>query len=292
MSELVAAPAVIRARSERQALDWSLVLASQGIECALEHDEASGFWLLLLATGDEPRARDAIHQYRRENRHFHWQHELPGSDLLFHGGVIFWAVAIALIHAFKPWLEGGKFFYAAAAKGEWWLAFTAVWLHADVAHLASNAVMGALLLGVAMARFGPGLTCLITLFAGGAANLLALTVRQGDAGLNHLAGLGASGMVMGALGMIAAQTLPLWRAGRRGTKLVLTGLGTGALLFILTGTDPSSDVLAHASGFVVGTVLGGLATLLPARGLPWANRISWVIFTALTAGAWLKVLLR
>ena len=45
-------------------------------------------------------------------------------------------------------LAAAEFVPSAARAGEWWRAFTATWLHADPAHLAMNAILGALLLGV------------------------------------------------------------------------------------------------------------------------------------------------
>lgn len=278
--------AVIRAPSERQAMDWSLVLASQGIECALERAPQEKVWRLTLAPTDEARAREAIRQFRRENRGFHWQHELPGSGLLMHGGAVFWTVVLTFCFVLQPWLRGpGEFESQAARAGAWWLAFTAVWLHADVAHLVSNAVMGALLFGFAMARFGPGLALLVTLLAGAGANWLGLGLRPGN-----FTALGASGMVMAALGMIAVQALPLWRTGRFGARLVFAGLGGSSLIFVLIGTSPDSDVLAHANGFLLGCALGGLAALIPAPKLPLANRLAWPVFLALSLGTWFLAL--
>lgn len=292
VNDLAAASAAIPARSERQAMDWSLVLASQGIECALEHDAAAGIWMLRIPPAEEARAYEAIRQFRRENRGRPWHHAVPGSDLWFHGGVVFWAIALALVHTFQPWLANGIFSYARADQGEWWRAFTAVWLHKDVAHLASNAVMGLLLLGLTMARYGAGLTLLATLFAGAGANGFALWARQADAQFSQLRGLGASGMVMAALGMLAVQSLPLWRTGRQGTRLVLGGLAAGTLLFVLTGTDPDSDVLAHAVGFAVGAILGGLAALLSERWREPVNRAAGLLFAALVAVTWGLALVR
>ena len=50
-SELPPSPplACIRAHSERQAMDWSLVLASQGIEAVIERHPDTGVWRLWVA---------------------------------------------------------------------------------------------------------------------------------------------------------------------------------------------------------------------------------------------------
>lgn len=288
MSEVAPEQALIRARNHQQALDWSLVLASQGIECGLARDAQSGAWQLLLGMADQPRALEALRQFNRENRRFRWEHPLPDSELNFHAGVLAWVAVLALLHVFGDLLKAGEFRYAAAAQGEWWRAFTAVWLHGDVAHLASNAVMGTLLLGLAMARFGAGLACLMTLLSGAAANFVALQFRRGELG----SGLGASGMVMAALGMMAAQAFPLWRHGRRGTRVALTAIGGATFMFIQLGTAITTDVLAHAVGFGVGLVLGSLCAFLPPRAISPANRIAWMLFVPLVIATWLLALLR
>jgi rhomboid protease GluP len=275
----------IRAHSERRAMDWSLVLASQGIEVVLDREPMENVWALRVAPADEERARAAIRQFRRENRGSAWHHEVPGSNLLFHSGVLLWVFAIALCHAAQGELHRGLFDSRAVRAGEWWRAFTALWLHADLAHLASNAVFGALILGLAMARFGAGVALLGTLLAGAAANGIGLLFRP-----EAYTGLGASGLIMAALGMLASQSVPLWRAGRRGTKFMLTGLGTGALLFVLVGVDPSADVLVHAAGFGLGVPLGALAAQLPVMWRRAASRSSAGLFALLSAGTWLMAL--
>ncbi|MCW5557329.1 MAG: rhomboid family intramembrane serine protease [Verrucomicrobiae bacterium] len=249
----------IPARTERQAMDWSLVLASQGIGVTLDR-ETQGEWLLVVEESDEARAWAAIRQYQRENRGFDWHREIPGSNLLFDGRVLFWALATALVFWVQDAFAAGLFDTRAVRQGEWWRAVTAVWLHKDIGHLASNLALGVVFLGLSMARFGAGVALLGSLAAGALANLTAMALRS-----EPYIGLGASGLVMGALGMIAAQSLRLWNTGRRGTRLILTGMGTGVLVFILTGTRVESDVLAHLGGFVFGLLFGGLASLIPAR---------------------------
>jgi membrane associated rhomboid family serine protease len=77
--------------------------------------------------------------------------------------------------------------------------------------------------------------------------------------------LGASGMVMGALGMVSVQSLSFWRHGRRAFRWIASGLLTGSFLFILMGLDPNADVVAHLGGFGGGLVLGAGLILLPEK---------------------------
>ena len=71
----------ISARSQRQAMDWSLVLASQDIHpiIAGPNDQAEKEdWALLVAPEQYQAALSAIRQYRLENRGWSWRTSLPG----------------------------------------------------------------------------------------------------------------------------------------------------------------------------------------------------------------------
>ena len=75
--------AAIPARTERQAMDWSLVLVSQGIEATIERDPETYVWRLLVDAPDYPVAMRAIRDYRAENRQQIWQQQLPWTGLVF-----------------------------------------------------------------------------------------------------------------------------------------------------------------------------------------------------------------
>ena len=75
--------AAIPVRTERQAMDWSLVLVSQGIEAIIERDPEANLWRLVIDAPDYPRALQAIRLYRAENRHQMWRQQLPWTGLVF-----------------------------------------------------------------------------------------------------------------------------------------------------------------------------------------------------------------
>jgi membrane associated rhomboid family serine protease len=167
--------------------------------------------------------------------------------------------------------------------GQWWRVFTAIMLHADVAHLAGNLSIGVLLFGLAMARYGTGTGLLAAFLAGAAGNVASLFVHG-----RPFHGLGASGMVMGALGMLSAQTLHpgSWKGGA--LKRELAGLAAGTMLFTLYGLAPGTDVTAHLGGFVTGLAMGaGLAfvpeKILRSRG---TNLATGIVLLALVAVTW------
>ena len=292
MNEAENAPengAVIWAESEQQALDWSLVLASQEIgSLLLAPSDGIPSWRLVIEPADLPRGREAIAKFCAENRGWKLRQKLPWSGLVFHWGALFWALSMVLFHAGArwagtAWINSGMMDSEAVRAGSWWRLFTAVTLHADVGHLMANATIGFILLGLAMARFGAGWALLVSFLAGGAGNLLAYYV---DPKIHR--SLGASGMVMGALGLVAIQSFGYWRDQGNTKRLFASGVFAGVLLFILLGMDPRSDVLAHAGGFMGGSLLGVALLLVPEQ---WqqslkANAATIAMTSALVLWTW------
>ncbi len=269
-------------------MDWSLALASQGIEVILDRGPGSSGWVLWLEPEDHGRALGVIRQYCRENRGWPWQRELFWPGALFHWGALLWCWLLVVVHWLAEAGSGrvealGTMASAAFAGGEWWRLITAVGLHADVAHLAANAATGMVVFGLAMARFGAGWAMLAGLVAGAVGNWARWGVHSGP-----YVGLGASGMVMGGLGLLAAQMVFLLWEERRAFRQVASGVLGGVLLFVLVGLNPASDVVAHTAGFGVGLVEGVLLGRLQAGGRlggRW-DRIAGVTAIGLYAGAW------
>ena len=275
---------LIPARTRRQAMDWSLVLASQGIEHRIDHDEASG-WMLTVSAADHADALAHIRQYRLENRHWRWRQLVFSPGLFFDWSCLVWVLLITL---FYGWSEtradlrtAGEMTGTVLAHGEWWRLFTATWLHADPGHLALNAVFGFLFLGVAMGRFGSGMGLLAAYLAGAGGNL-----ASGWAHGATMHGLGASGVVMGALGLITFPSFALLRQrASKAFRLLAGGVLAGLLLFVLTGTDPDADVVAHLGSFVAGWLLGALLSINP-TGSPRINLIAGIVYAVLVILPW------
>ena len=79
----------IPARTRRQAMDWSLVLMSQGIEPRIDRDDITG-WVLTVAEADHEKAKAQIRQYRLENRHWHWRQPVFQPNLIFDWRCLVW----------------------------------------------------------------------------------------------------------------------------------------------------------------------------------------------------------
>ena len=272
-------PARIPARSRRQAMDWSLVLVSQGIETTIDYSENGDGWGLLVAFPDYEKALKSIELYRLENRGWPWQQQVFRPGMLFDWGSLAWVALIALFGAIQSHEDLTQFGVMSASEienGHWWRLFTAVWLHADLGHLASNAVFGMLLLGLAMGLYGTGTGLLASYLAGVGA---------------PRPSLGASGMVMGSLGLLAVHSFRHRRQSPLPWKYLVPGFFAGVLLFLLWGLAPGTNVIAHFGGFLSGILLGWLFPL-HLRENSKANVLSGFLFALLVIIPWWLALSR
>ena len=176
---------------------------------------------------------------------------LPGWGRSWAGATCGWLLLVfyGVTGAADPasrWFARG----AADAEVVWrepWRAVTALTLHADMAHVLSNAAAILIFMTAASWRLGPGASVAVVLGASAVANLL-------SAGLygSGVTSVGASTAAFAALGLLGALAITD-PARRRGVWVVIAA--SLALLGFL-GTSPGSDVLAHATGWGCGLALG------------------------------------
>jgi len=266
-------------------MDWSLVLASQGIPHLIAPPDESGKWSLQLAPDDVPRASAAIRQFEIENRPRAWQKTYLEGRVTFDWVAAVWALFLVLIHALResnPALkDAGVMHGTDVLKGEWWRMVTATQLHADWGHLASNLSIGVVLLGLVMGRWGTALGMLAALLAGVGGNIANLAFRP------EVFSLGASTVVMGCLGLLAALPRGQTAQHARWWRGVLASVGAAVLLFLLLGLDPSSDVLGHFGGFVSGLVIAtAMRTAAIQPGNKWCERISVLCLALILFSSW------
>ena len=279
---------IIPTRTRQQALDWSLVLASQGIESTiLAPDEDQGF-RLLVPRPDYGRAVRVLRQYRIENRLHIWRREMPWTSLIFDGRAVAWVLVWVIIYVLElnGWNQlrpAGVMDTVAVSHGEWWRLFTAVSLHGDVSHLVANVSSGIVLLGLALGSFGWGWGVCAAFLAGVAGNLAGWLIY-----IHPHQSLGASGMVMGALGLLAVDSLVRARRTGESKSLALRGLFGGIMLLVLFGLNPESDVVAHVGGFVWGSLMGIALSLMPVARLTsrWWNRAMELLCLAVIILTW------
>lgn len=255
-------PRLIPLKSERQTMDYALVLASQGLDVTPTHSHEEG-WGLLVHPQDQNRARMILDLYEKENRRWIWTRQWRNNEVLFHSGAFLWALVSPLIYALNLFRHDvlrvvGKMDSLAVEAGQWWRLFTAVWLHADAAHLLSNTTIGLLLVGLAMPQYGAGLTTLLCFLAGAGGNIAGYGLYS-----NPYIGLGASGMVMGALGLNAVQILHVHHFREIVPRTLFSSLAGATFILVLLGFSPGTDWVAHLGGFASGILLGSLCAFLP-----------------------------
>ncbi|GAB4324930.1 MAG: hypothetical protein Kow0069_30740 [Promethearchaeota archaeon] len=154
-----------------------------------------------------------------------------------------WAIGFRLSHLFAQ-------NNALVVRGEVWRLFASVFVHADLVHLSSN-LFGLFLFGVQVENELGGRKELAAYFLSGwAANAFGLLVTP-----PWVFSLGASGCVFGLVGAFFAGF------GRVDPGALAIGLSFVAL-FVALSVGPGVDVWAHASGALVGALLG----------LAWAGR--------------------
>ncbi len=275
----------------RDAESAALALASAGIGSHLVRDREGV--TVLVAASDATHASRELIEYDRENRRPP-PPELPsiweGADAAFAYSTVLIVVYVAAGRSLfgLDWDAAGYAQAGLMLGGEWWRALTALTLHANLEHLASNVFAGSML-GLLLAQIlGPGLTWLAILLAGGLGNALnALVVST-----QHTS-IGASTSVFATLGLLAAL---VWRRGpirwTRGSRSWLPLAAAIMLLAFLGFGGERVDFGAHIAGFLVGVVGGAALHFLGSR-LPRGRRAQYIYGLAalsLIGFAWLAAL--
>lgn len=255
---------VYAALSRRRCDEHALVLRAMGIRSlVLPADRA---FALLVEERDAGRAREQLQLYRQESRagrsrfesRLHVQDGLVCASL--YGLTILLFDMLAWHGAFgMDWWQAGMSQAGLVRAGEWWRVVTALTLHGDAMHLASNMLFGLIFgfLAGALLGWGPGWAGM--LLAGGLGNLLNALLQ----GSGH-SSIGASTAVFAAIGLLAACAW-IWR-GPQVNRWVPLGAGVALLAFIGTSGE-RTDVLAHVAGLVAGILFGLALGTLQARAL-------------------------
>ena len=271
----------------------ALVLQAVGI--GFEIVELDGQCVLFVAGRDAERAARELAHYTVENRRWIRQprpvEAHPGASV----GVVSYMFVILLIgwaasrgFAGHHWFRAGRLHAGLLLDGEWWRAITALTLHADLGHVASNMAFG-MMFGYFVGQvLGPGLAWSSILLAGTLGNTLNAMLQAPT----HTA-IGASTAVFAALGLLAALSWTRRRRGEHRWTARWAPVWGGVMLLAFTGGGGArTDVGAHVAGFVAGLVLGGIYGVLGDR-LRLQSALQWLLGVASVttiAVAWLYAL--
>ncbi|MBP9591161.1 MAG: rhomboid family intramembrane serine protease [Steroidobacteraceae bacterium] len=271
-----------RAASRASCDERAFVLHAVGI--ASETAWNGHDWGLWVAAADRAAALAQLERYARENP----PRRTPAPPEALHraawlGSLAYVAVLLAVGYmaghvAFGyDWFEAGAHRAGAIRDGEAWRAMTALTLHLDVGHLLANLGFGSVFGLLAGQLLGPGIAWATVLAAAASANFLNAYLQPAG----H-SSIGASTAVFATLGLLAAYA---WRrrAGDGGRWAYRWApLVAGIILLGFTGAGGEhTDVLAHLSGFALGTIAGvAHATWHSPRG-----RVAQLVAGALALGA-------
>jgi rhomboid protease GluP len=172
---------------------------------------------------------------------------------------------------------------------EVWRAVTALTLHADIMHVAGNAV-ASLIFVTALGRWlGAGIALCATLLTGILGNLLTAYLYA----KTHNS-VGASTATFGALGVLGGlQFVRRFRDASVGRlRRALLGIAAALGLLAMLGMGERSDVVAHATGLGFGVLMGVTLGLFLKRPVRWFGQ-ALALFTTvgLLVGSWLLAFL-
>jgi len=259
---------VFAARQGRLARDRALVLTSQSIPFLQVN--TGGLNRLLVEEHWAETALEELRRYEEENRGGRRKRVLPPAAPFARGGtlsagLVLVALALAQWNGLfgLDWVAAGGSDAGAVRAGELARTATALTLHADIPHLVSNLVFGALFTYLVFHTLGAGVGGLALLATGMLGNLTNAWVHPPA----HIS-IGASTAVFGAIGLLGgtearARHLLREQGVRRfapvGAVVFLLGyLGVGEVQ-----STRSIDVLAHVFGLVWGIALGACLGALP-----------------------------
>lgn len=263
---------IARFPSEEKAHEHALVILAMRQACWVAHtEEQDGFALLVHSSAAEAVERElAIYRSEQETEtsaggaeDFPRFTHPPG-----YAATGLWALVTLL--AFRWQLHdprisdlGASSSLGLVAEKEWWRPFTALFLHADGAHLAGNLVSGILLFPLVCRSAGAAVALPAILLAGALGNAFVSWFSYPEI----FRSIGASTAVFAAVGILSALGVldvaryhQRWSFRRHAAPLLA---GIVVLGWFGGGGSPRTDVPGHFCGFLAGAVCGTVIGLLP-----------------------------
>ena len=191
-----------------------------------------------------------------------------------------WSIVVLALFRFTSpaWLERGAVNAREIfSNGEWWRVVSALFLHADAAHVLSNTLAGLLVFFAVVSTFGAFRGWWMVLAAAAMGNVMIAAAHFHAA----YSSVGASTAVFAGIGLLSGRAVRIaWASSHpHRMRLMFAPFATGAIMLALYGAGaPRVDVGAHLAGFFCGLVLGFALGLRPiarrkatAAGLPAAT---------------------
>lgn len=250
-----------------QAYDHALVILAMGEACRVTEGEAPGEYELQAEPHPAPRISEELDAYGLEMAGpvaprwsgKEWARHPPGWGLTALWALILIAVFYWQDVDYQLADRAASSSLGFIGKGEWWRPFTALFLHADLAHLVGNLVSGVIFAGLVARSVGPLLGWALILGCGTLGNALVSRLTYPESFIS----LGASTAVFAALGILCGTGVMeiFHERVRLPWMRIFAPLFAGLIILGWLGGNNSgnTDVLGHVFGFGSG-VMAGIAT--------------------------------
>jgi rhomboid protease GluP len=248
-----------------EAQERALVVLAMNRECWIF--PGAGFYSLHAPVTEVPVIQREVELYEKELTERQERAELPvfpaGIELAFA-----WALALLAVFLWqgRDATVVERFCNSSHAMvdgGEWWRAFTSLFLHADAGHLLSNIGIGGIFCVMVAHTVGAWRGWALILAGGMLGNL----INTGSRYPAPFESLGASTATFAAVGILTG--VATWRAWRlhslRELRPLMVPLLTGLIVLGWYGTGGDSpeagntDVAGHVAGWASGFALGMVA---------------------------------
>jgi rhomboid protease GluP len=245
-----------------EAQEHALVVLAMNLECWIF--PAAGQYALLAPPAEAPGIHLEFALYESEQSERRVRVEPP----VFPAGIelaLMWAFSLLVVF----WWQGqdlslvDRFCNSSKALvegGQWWRAFTSLFLHADAGHLLSNIGIGGIFCVMVAHTVGPWRGWAMILGGGMLGNLANAWARYP----NDFTSLGASTATFAAVGILTGvATLRAWRFhSLRELRPLMVPLLTGLIVLGWYGSGgegadaAKTDVAGHVAGWTGGFLLG------------------------------------
>ena len=245
-----------------EAQEHALVVLAMNLECWIF--PAAGQYALLAPPSEAPGIHREFALYESERSERQERVELP----VFPAGIelaLVWALSLLIVF----WWQGedpslaDRFCNSSQALvegGQWWRAFTSLFLHADAGHLLSNIGIGGIFCVMVAHTVGAWRGWALILAGGMLGNLVNAWARYPD----HFTSLGASSATFAAVGVLTGVAMVrAWRFHTvRELRPLMVPLLTGLIVLGWYGTGGEGpeagrvDVAGHIAGWTGGFLLG------------------------------------
>ena len=268
-----------------------LVLESQRISSNFTKNNDS--FDIIIKDKDKQIATQILEKYFIENKTIKNKYQDSKLHLSWKSPAVFAIMAmLAFIHVYALYNEihgllireyGSSALYI--LQGEYFRAITALFLHADIGHLAGNLV-GLFVFGTGVFSLtGYGRGSLMLLLSGFLGNVTNAYFKKGV----YLS-IGASTCVLGAAGILTALQIAKKRKASMSKIQTLAPFAAGMALLALLSGGEDTDISAHLFGFLWGFLIGMIysATMTKKQNKGVDNAMYAGVSVVIVLASWMK----